>query len=104
MTEFWMYIAGLFPAVISAVLAFYVQRRQKKRDEDMERHAEARKREAHLSLEMQMATAKLAYAVAMAAKRGTPNGEVEDGIEAYNAAKKNYLEFLNEQAAEYIAS
>ena len=98
-----IYIAGLLPAIISAVVAFYVQRRQKKRDKDMERHAEARKREAHLSLEMQMATAKLAYAVAMAVKRGTPNGEVEEGIEAYNAAKKNYLEFINEQAAEHIS-
>jgi len=104
MTEIIMCAAGLLPAIISAAITFYVQRRQKRRDEDMERHTAARKREAHLSLEMQMATAKLAYAVAMAMKRGKPNGEVEEGIEAYDAAKKNYIEFLNEQAAEHIAS
>jgi len=104
MSEVLMYLAGFLPAIISATAAFYVQRRQKKRDAEMEHHTAARRREAHLSLEMQMATAKLAYAVAMAMKRGRPNGEVEEGIEAYDAAKKNYVEFLNEQAAEHIAS
>ena len=49
-----------------------------------------------------MATAKLAYANAMAIKRGKPNGEIEDGITAYEAARKAYLAFLNKTATESL--
>ena len=38
----------------------------------------------------------------MALKRGKANGEVEEGIVAYEAARKKYLAFLNEQAAEHL--
>jgi hypothetical protein len=52
---------------------------------------------------MNMANAKLAYAVAMAIKRGSPNGEVEEGIEAYTKAKEKYLKFIDEQAMERLS-
>jgi hypothetical protein len=53
-------------------------------------------------MELQMATAKMSYAVAMALKRGHANGEVEEAIEAYEEARKKYLDFLNEHAAEHL--
>ena len=96
------FVLGLIPSVITSLMVFYWQRAQKRRDTETEKRAEARKREGLLSLELQMATAKLAYAVAMAVKRGTPNGEVEDGIEAYDEARSKYLAFLNEQAEEHL--
>ena len=38
----------------------------------------------------------------MAIKRGKPNGEVEEAIEAYEEAKTAYYRFLNEQAKEHL--
>lgn len=96
------YLLGLVPSIITSMAVFYWQRGQRKRDAAVDAVAAARKRQDLLSLEMQMATAKLSYAVAMAYKRGAPNGEVEDGIQAYNEARHKYLAFLNEQATEHL--
>ena len=101
--EWWeSLIVGMVPSIISAVIVFIVTGRISRAEIRRDALAEARKRESLLALEMQMATAKLAYAVAVAVKRGEPNGEVEDGIAAFEAAKKKYLAFLNEQAAEHL--
>lgn len=80
----------------------WFNKKQAARDKAIEHRAEARKRESFLAMELQFATAKLAYAVAMAHKRGEPNGEIEDGIEAYAAAKAKYRAFLREQAANQL--
>ena len=45
-------------------------------------------------------TAKLSYAIAMAWKRGTPNGEVEDGIEQYKEAMTAFKKFERKLVAE----
>lgn len=89
-------------SLLTATILFYMQRRQKKADEIAEDHAKARKQEALLSLELSMANNKLSYAVAMAVKRGKPNGEVEDAVATYEAAKKKYYDFLNGQAMEHL--
>ena len=98
MIDIWSFLIGLIPAIITGSILFYAQRAQKKRDTRLK----ARKEEALLQLELQMATAKLAYATAMAIKRGSPNGEVEDGVNAFEAAQKKYHRFLNEQAENYL--
>lgn len=95
-------ITALLPSLIVSLVMAYFNSRQKKREKAIDDRAEARKKENLLALDLQMATAKLAYAVAMAIKRGTPNGEVEEGIEAYEEAKKKYLHFLDEQAIERL--
>lgn len=95
-------IAAAIPSVLCGVFMFYLQRQQRRKDEHIERRAEARRREGLLSLELQMATAKLSFATAVAVKRGKANGEVEEGIEAYETARHKYLAFLNEQAAEHL--
>ena len=46
-----------------------------------------------MQLALLVATAKLSYAVAMAWKRGEPNGEVEDGIEQYREAMTAFKRF-----------
>ena len=101
-----MTIEALFVAVlpslcVSVAMAVF-NARQKKREEENKAQAAARRKESLLSLEMQMATAKMSYAVAMAMKRGHANGEVEEAIEAYEEARKKYLAFLNEQAADHL--
>lgn len=94
--------SAVLPSLLVGVAMAFFNRAQKRRDRAAEAHSEARKKESLLALEMQMATAKLAYATAMALKRGKPNGEVEDGIAAYGDARKKYLKFLNEQAADHL--
>lgn len=98
MSWYWVLILGVIETIVGAILIFYWNRSHKKRDD----HIAARKRESMLSLDLQIATAKLSYAVAMAIKRGEPNGEVEEGVEAYEKAMEKYQQFLNEQAAEHI--
>ncbi len=96
------YIAVLLPEIIIGIALFCFKRVQNKRDAEAQKYREAKRKQDLLAMEMQMANNKLSYAVAMAIKRGTPNGEVEEGIEAYEAAKTKYLHFLNEQAAENL--
>ena len=100
--EVWAWVVGLLPSVITGTILYYFQRRQKRRDDAVDKRAEARKCESLLLLDMQMATAKLSYACAMALKRGTANGEVEEGVSAYMEAKKRYTDFLNKQAVEHL--
>ena len=95
-------IAALAPTILTGAVLFYWQRRQNRRDAVIDKRSEARKCESMLLLDMQMATAKLAYANAMAIKRGATNGEVEDGINAYNEAKERYMNFMSRQAREYL--
>lgn len=97
---------SIFPSLLVSVIMLVINTRQKKREAERDRRQEhrvaARNRESVLHLNLQMATAKLSYATAMAIKRGKPNGEIEDGIVAYEKAKKEYLNFLNQQATESL--
>lgn len=95
---FWSVLPSL---IVGVVLAIF-NSRQKKRETEQDARAEARKRESMLHLNLQMATAKLSYATAMALKRGKANGEVEEGVEAYENAKREYYNFLNQQATEHL--
>lgn len=96
------FIVAIAPPLFVAVFMAWFNHKQAKRDKALEKRAEARKKESLLSIDLQIATAKLSYAVAMAYQRGKPNGEIEDGIEAYMAAKAKYEEFFREQATEHL--
>ena len=96
------FVVGLIPTILTGVVLYYFQRRQKRRDDVYDKRSEARKCESLLLLDLQMATAKLSYACAMAIQRGEPNGEIEDGVAAYEEAKKRYTSFLNKQAKEHL--
>lgn len=97
-------IGAAIPSILCGLFMAWFNRSQRRKDAQIERRAEARRKEGLLSLELQMATAKLSFATAVAVKRGRANGEVEEGITAYEAARKKYLAFLNEQAAEHLTN
>ena len=97
MEEIGVYILGLLPSIVCGVILFYVQRSQKKRDEKAERRAKEREREAFVTLEVTLAGTQLSYATAMAVKRGTPNGEMEEAIEQYDKALTEFRKFEREQ-------
>ena len=101
-TIFQAAVPSLVVSVVMLVINSRQKRRETERDRRQERILAARNRESVLHLNLQMATAKLAYANAMAIKRGRPNGEIEEGIAAYETAKKEYLNFLNQQATESL--
>lgn len=88
--------------IFISMLVFYLQRKQNKSDNKKEEHEQARKTESLLQMELIMASAKLSYACAMAMRRGKANGEVEEGVQAYEEAKRKYYKFLNKQAKEYL--
>lgn len=96
------FIISLLPSVCVSLIMAGFNAKQKKANEKAEHLANSRRKESHLALNLQMATAKLAYATAMAIKRGKPNGEIEEGIEAYCLAKKKYTDFLNELATDSL--
>jgi biopolymer transport protein ExbB/TolQ len=98
----WTIILNIVQTIVAAMIIWYWQRRQTKKEAIVARRAEIRKEESLLSLEMNMANAKLTYAVAKAYKKGELNGELDEGINAYKEAKDKYLKFLNEQASESL--
>lgn len=91
-------IIAVLPSLIVGVFMAVFNRKMDKREKEQNKLVEARREESSLALELQMATAKLSLASALALKRGKANGEVEEGIAAYNEARKKYLAFLNRQA------
>lgn len=97
MIDILSYLIGLIPAIISGIAIFYIQRVQKKRDTMDDERTKTREKESYVTLELELATAKLAYASAMAIKRGKPNGEIEEGIAQYEKALNTFERFEREQ-------
>ncbi len=95
-------LISIAQTIIVSMLIFYLQRIQKKRDENLKRQNQARQKENLLSLELNMANAHLSHAVAIAVKNGKANGEIQQAITAYDKAKKEYFDFINEQANEHL--
>ena len=95
-------ILSMSQTFIISMLVYFLQRKQKRRDYRLESKSEKRTKESLLLLELNMACARLSYAVAVAIKNKRVNGEVEEGIEAYEEAKEKYFKFLNEQAKDHL--
>lgn len=91
------WVLGIASPVLVAIITFYFQRMQKKRDKKEEERTKLRRQEVRLMLDLQLATAKLSYATAMAIKRGSPNGEIEEGITEYEKALSEFRDFEREQ-------
>lgn len=83
--------------VATLVITHFVNKKLKERDDKQDRKEKARVNYESVSLEVNLASAKLSYALAMAWKRGEPNGEVEAGVAAYNEAMQKLQIFLRDQ-------
>lgn len=73
-------ITALITPILTGLVVWFIERHKTEKDELKE---EADQVDADINY----ATMQLAYATAMAVKRGKANGEVEDAIEDYNRAK-----------------
>ena len=89
-----VYVFASVQSVIGGVILYKI----KKNDARAQEAQKIKEKGELLNLEMTAANGKLSYACAMAIKRGKVNGEVEDAVNAYEAAKEKYYEFLNMQA------
>lgn len=74
-------------------------RRQKARDERAEQKDKERVQSELLRISLLVASAQLSYAVAMAVKRGKPNGEIEIGVKQYEKSMDEFRKFEREQIA-----
>ena len=85
-----------------SMVIFLLQRKRDKKEEEKERHAKIKEQEARLAMKVTMATGDLSLGCAVALERGKANGEIKDAKKEFSIAKKEYLEFLNDEAFEYI--
>lgn len=90
---FWAVVPGIIVGVVMAVW----NKRQKDHETRREEHEKQAERGQVLQISLLVASASLSYAVAMAIKRGRPNGEVEEGIKQYNCAMERFREYEREQ-------
>ena len=84
--------------VANILISHYLKKHLEKRDKEQDAKEKAKIDYDQVSLEVNIASAKLSYALAMAIKRGSPNGEVEAGIAAYSEAMEKLQGFLRNQA------
>lgn len=87
------YLINLLPAIITGLFLYYWQRQQNKRDNQKCKEEKLRDEAEEIDREVNSATMELAYASAMAIKRGKANGEVEAAVNAYTKAKKHQEKF-----------
>lgn len=92
---FW----AVAPSVLVGVILAVWNGRQKQRDQEQLRREQARVKSERLRISLLVSTARLSYAVAMAWKRGKPNGEVEVGVAAYDRAMEEFREYERELMA-----
>lgn len=100
------FIVAIFVAQIIAnvIISHMIKKKLEERDRKQAEKEQARVEYENVVLDVTNANAKLSYALAMAIKRGSPNGEVEAGISAYNEAMNKQTKFLQKQAIYRIAS
>lgn len=102
--DIWIDLAGaVLPGILTGVVLAWWNRKQKERDQENEEKELQRRRSEEVRISLLVAAAKLSYAVAMAVKRGRPNGEIEEGIEQYKEAIIAFKRFERELVAEKSA-
>lgn len=91
----WAVLPGIVVGIVMAVW----NKRQKVRDEKAEEKDRERVKSELLRISLLLASAQLSYAVAMAVKRGKPNGEIEVGVAQYEKSMEEFRQFEMEQIA-----
>lgn len=92
-------LSAALPGIITSVVMALWNKKQKERDEIADEKEQARAKSELLRISLLVATAQLSYAVAMAVKRGKPNGEIEVGVAQYEKSMEEFRQFEREQIA-----
>ena len=88
---------AVLPGIVTGIVMAFWNRRQKERDERADEKEQERIKSELLRISLLVATAQLSYAVAMAVKRGKPNGEIEVGVAQYEKSMAEFRQFEREQ-------
>lgn len=91
----WALLPGIITGIVLAIFTYKYNKATQRQDA----HEKAQRKERKLNLDLTFASAQLAYACAMAIKRGKPNGEIEEAVESYEKALISYRDFEREQIA-----
>ena len=100
--ETLLYVLGLLPSIATAMVVFYMQRRQNARDKEIEASRAARQREYELEVSLDIAVRDMAYMTALYVRDGKTNGELDGVMEAYQRAKRDWKEFMYSQGHEHL--
>lgn len=73
-------LTAIITPILTGLIVWAIERRKTQKDE-------LREEAEQVDSDVNYATMQLAYATAMAVKRGQANGEVEEAVQAYEAAK-----------------
>ena len=96
------YILSLTPSFVTTMLVFYMQRRQKRRDQEAAEMHAARQREYELKTAMDIAVRDMAYITALYVRDGKTNGDMDKVIGKYLDAKKEWKAFMLSQGHEHL--
>ena len=102
-TLLWAAAPGIISGVIVGIVMAYWNHKQKLREAAADEDRKQRLRSEKVRISLLVAAAKLSYVVAMAAKRGSPNGEIEQGVAQYQEAMREFRQFERELLAEKSA-
>ena len=97
------FLWAILPSLTVGILLAVYNRKQKKRDDHAALREQERIESERLRISLLSATAQLSYAVTMALKRGSTNGEVEPAVEQYEKAMRDFRAFEQKQLARYVA-
>lgn len=92
-------VSTLAPGIITGIVLAWWNKRDKKRAEAHSAAEESRLESEMMRIDLLVAAAQLSYAVAVAQKRGSTNGETEAGIKQYEKAMEKFREFERKQVA-----
>lgn len=90
---------AILPSLIVSVVMAMFNHRTNKRDKYADELSATKIESDRLQLNLTIATAKLSYALAMAIKRGAPNGEIEEGMSEYKKCMEQFQEFERMQVS-----
>lgn len=91
-------IVGIVQTVVISMLVFWLQAKAKKRSDEVDKRSAAREKAGALAMKLEMVTGKLAFGCAVALEKGRANGEIKEAKSEFEKVKKEYLDFLNEEA------
>lgn len=92
--------SAILPSLCVSLIMLFFTRMQNKRDKKKIDSEEAAKTSERLQVVLLLSTAKLSYAVAIALKNGGMNGEVDDAINQYKEAMKEFKKFERKLVAD----
>lgn len=94
------FLWAIAPSIFVGVAMALFNRQQSKRNAREDKLLQDRVEKEMLELDLLLAASQLSYAVAMAIKRGTPNGEMEVAMKQYDKAMDRFRQYERRKLAE----